>query len=610
MSDIWTIKGQAGKTVDAAARSPEALHASGMIVHFKSLATDELTWTVWLKSASEISTLVPDEGQRISLYLNGDRYFTGHVTGREPIFSAGQWGYSITASGPWWWLAQTPITSEIPDETTVVQERAIYILNTGSPSGWLTSIVSRAVALGLPVSLGSIATCGNCPHISLREMSLGEAISEVMRLVVDGHVYFDHSGLDGTYPALCMQRRTPASTVEINITSVAVNTLKLRPRYELQISELHINHTERQTYNNQRVNAFKTSAAGASTGVRPDRQIITVTGPELGLGLPQDLTDFVVVKSRAISGNIGDALNLYHDLLKAGQASLAGVDVYADDETTDVYAGLPVTWPEDPLLIVTDPEGNDLDLATWPYYLTQGEIKDWWAKDGIESMQARITATVASKSLLLGITEDAPEAPKWARVLGATGRSYLVNEPGTGTLKVRYVWQASVSAVVPLVKTSWAASTTLIRQEDWAWFNPPAGFAAYLLETQNWVPWEGSVPIATDDTPVNNLVGCTLNIAGWVPECAAMRAMISGYSVTPATGQITFTLGPPVRHSYRDLVNRFRQTGADNIYWLNSLTGGGGPGGGGGPPLNSILTEDGNYEINEDSTTYPTTENA
>lgn len=608
MSDTWTIKGEAGKTVDATARSLEALHASGLNVLFRSLATDELTWTVWLKSTAEISTLVPDDGQRISLYKNGDRYFTGHVTSREPIFSAGQWGYSITVSGPWWWLATTPITSVIPDETTVNQERAIYILNTGSPTAWLASIASRAVALGMPVALGSIATCSACPRISLREMSLGEAISEVMRFVVDGLVYFDYSGADGTHPALCMQRRTPAATVEINVGTVAVPTIKLRPRKDLQIAELHINYTERETYENQRVNAFKKQSSGTSSGTRPDRQIITVTGPEMGLGLPQDLTDSVVVKSSAIAGHVGDALNIYHDLLKAGQASLAGVDAYADDDTGDIYAGSPILWPVDPGILVTDPEGNTLNLAAWPYYLTKGEIKDWWAKDGIESVQARVTATVGSTSELMGVVEDAPEQPKWARVLGARPGSYLVSEPGTGTTKVRYTWQASVSAVIPLVKTLWAANTTLIRKEDWAWFNPPAGFAAYLLATQNWLPWEGEVPIATDDSPPANLVGSVLNIAGWVPECAAMRAMISGYSVTPATGQITFSIGPPARHSYRDLVNRFRQTGADNIYWLNRSGGLSPDIGANPPPAGSIVSEFGHYEINEDGSTYPTTE--
>lgn len=603
MSDVWTIKGQAGKLVDDTERTLEALHVSGLEVFFGTLDDDEATWTTWLRSTAEVATLVPEIGQRISIYLNGDRYFTGHVTGREPIFTAGQWGYSMTVSGPWYWLAKTPLSSEVEDETTVVKERSIYIFDTGSPTAHITSLVARAIELGMPLSLGSIATCANVPRISLREMSLAEAFSEIMRLCVDGHIYFDHSGADGTHPALCMQRRTPASTVEITPSVIATQKIQLRPRYDLKISEVTTIYATRETYGNKRVNAYKSTTAGASAGGLPDRQIITVSGPEPGLGLPQDLTGSVVVSSSPIYNNIGTALGLWHDLLRAGDAIAGGMDSYTAPES-DTAVGITTEWPTDALLIVTDAEGNNISLVDWPYYLTKGDIQDWWAKDGIQSVQARITATVAS-SVIQETTDAGPEAPKWARVLGAQGSNHFVIDGGT--LKVRYVWQAHVSATIPLVKIAWS-DTTLIRQEDWGWFNPPAGFAAYLLETQNWVPWEGEVPIATDETPPANAVGSVLNIAGWVPEAATMRAMISGYSVRPATGQITFSLGPPARHSYRDLVNRFRQSGADNVYWLNTTGGGPGSGPGSTAPDGSILTEAGDYEINEDGSTYPTTE--
>lgn len=257
------------------------------------------------------------------------------------------------------------------------------------------------------------------------------------------------------------------------------------------------------------------------------------------------------------------------------------------------------------------PATRPISLADWPYYLTRGEIKDWWKKDGIKSTMARVTATVASAVLRLPGTEVPPQ-PKWAKILGVTDTAHFVMV--AGTLMVRNVWQAHVSTMVPLVKTLWSTNTTLIRQEDWGWFNPPLGFAAYLLSTQNWVPWEGEVPLATDDTPPQNAVGSVLNIAGWVPEAAAMRAMISGYSVTPATGQITCTLGPPARYAFRDLVNRFRQSGADNIYWLDAAidTDPEPP----SAPAFSILDEDAtnwgttDWEMNEDNTTYPTTEDS
>lgn len=595
MNDEWKIRGENGKALDGTLRTLEAARCDGLQIRFASLATDEATYSVWLKNRREAPGIIPEIGQRVSIYLNGDRYFTGHVTRRSPNFSPERIGYSITVSGPWYWLTKTPLSTELPDETTVVRRRALYLFDTGSPTAHLTSLVSRSVTLGMPLRLGSIATCADVPRLSLREISLAEAFSEVMRLVADGLIYFDYSGADGTHPALCMQRRGTASVVTINQLVATVPSLRINPRHDLKISELSINYATRETYQNTRANALKTETVGASEGGLPDRQIITVTGPEMGLNLPQDLTDFVIVQSTPLAGHISDALALWHDLLKAGEAA---VNVYTTSQEDDAGSSS-TSWPTDPLLLATDSEGEKINLNEWSHYLTKGEIKDWFKKDGIESIQARITATVASDTVT-GLYDPAPATPKWARILGARRSVHFILQGPL--LEFRWVWQTQVSTVVPLVKTLWAQDTTLIRQEDWGWFNPPAGFAQYLLETQNWVPWEGDVPVATDETPGQNQVGSVLNIVNFLTETAFMNALVSGYSVTPATGEITFTLGPPVRHSFRELVNRFRQTGADNIYWLtpasNSVT-----------PLNTILDEDGtNYEINEDNTTYPINE--
>jgi hypothetical protein len=606
MPDIWTIKGEAGKSIDATERTLPELRMEGLEINTASLADDEATWTVWLKTLAEISTHVPDWGQKITVYLNGARYFTGHVTGREPSFSAGRWGYAITVSGPWYFLREISIETEVADQTGEDAPRAMFLFPTGSPRDHLISLITVAIAAGVPVSMGSMATCFDVPRLSLREMSFAEAISELMRWLADGLIYIDYSGSDATPPAICMQRRAAATTIEIEPAQLAVPELRIRPRIDLQVTRVSLKTARRATDGNQRKTLWQNyeTAPVAATPL-PSRQIITTTGPELDTWLPADFTDSVVVQSAAISGHVGEALSLWHDLLKAG--GVADIDVY-QTALSDTAAGITTNWPSDPMLVVTDSEGNALDLEDWPYYLTKGEIRDWFEKDGIESVRARVTATVA-QSVTAEITDDAPAMPQWARIVGARASSHFLLI--AGILHVRYVWQATVSTVVPLVKNHWPEDTTLIRQEDWGWVNPPADLADNLLATQNWLPYEGPVPIAVDEIPAGNPVGSVLNIAGWVPETAAMRALISGCSVRPATGQITYLLGPPARHSYRDLVNRFRQSGADNIYWLGTLgdasPGGGDPGS--GPPAGSILHEDGTtYEMNEDATTYPTTE--
>ena len=590
MSDIWTIRGENGKTVDETDHSLPDLFAEGCQVTFESMAYDVMTWTVWLKSTDQISEIVPDYGQAMSLYRNGERYFTGHVTGRVPSFEAGRWGYSITVSGPWYWLANTSISSTVPDQTTEQTERAVYNFAEGSPRDHLISLVARAIDLGMPVAMGSMATCFDVPRLSLREMSFGEAISEIMRWVVDGLVYFDYSG-EG-YPALCMQRRNPATSITITPSLVVTPTLSITPRYDLKVEELAVYYARRDTVDNKRVTVYESQVAGEQTGPLPARQLVTSTGPELDTYLPEDFTDSVVVKSAPISWSA--ALSQYHDLLKAGGASISVHATAMSDEFASGGSGggvvITTSWPKNPMMLVSDPEGNALisigisdgdgtgfptgdeedtiSLDDYPYYLTAGEVRDWWEKDGIKFLRARVTATIASSSIREHL-EPAPDAPKWASILGATYSNHWLNGTGGSGWYTRHVWQASVSAVVPLVSTHWTEETTLIRQEDWGWLNPPEDLAENLLATQNWLPWEGSVPIAVDDIPEGNAVGSVLNVAGWVPETANMRAPISGYTVTPATGEIVYELGPPARHKYRDLVNRFRQSGADNIYWLS-----------------------------------------
>ena len=562
MPDIWTIAGEAGKVIDATVRPLPALRVQGLSVDFESLGDDTMVYDVWLKSVAEIDTYVPEWGQEMSLYLNGDRYFVGHVTGRQPRFSADRWGYTITVSGPWYFLREISIQSETPDQSGEEATRAMFLFPSGSVTDHLATVFAAAIAAGVPVQLGSIATCFDVPRLSLREMSFGEAIAELMRWIADGLVYIDYSG--SGLPAVGMQRRTPATSITITPADVAVPDLSITPRIDLQVSSVAITFAKRATVDNKRVSLYdKYETAPVSTAL-PSRQLITSTGPELDTWLPADFTDSVEVQSASIVGHVAEALTQWHDLLAAG--GISSLAVYPS-ALSDTAVGITTSWPSDPLLIITDSEGNSLDLDEYPYYLTQGDIRDWWAKDGIQSVSARITATVAS-SVVQSTTADAPDMPQWARIVGARPSSHFVIDGGL--LAVRYVWQATVSTVVPLVKKLWAAPTTLIRKEDWGWVNPPPDLAANLLATQNWLPWEGSVPLATDAIPPGNPVGSVLNITGWVPETATMRAMISGATIKPATGQITYRLGAPARHAYRDLVNRFRQSGADKIYWFGA----------------------------------------
>ncbi|MBB5351341.1 hypothetical protein HNR46_001577 [Haloferula luteola] len=564
----WTIKGEAGKAVDETARSLADVQAEGVEPEYQSLASDRLAWRIWLDDPVSATILVPDLGQKISLWRDDVRQFDGWVTTREIDFDGENAYANIVVEGPWWWLSKTPLSSEVEDQTDSESERTQFVLATASPRTWLIALIARAVALGCPIREGSIASVFTCPRLSLRNIPISEAISEVMRWVADGIVYFDYT-VEG-YPALCMQRRPAAATLTITPGQTVVPLIRIRPRLDLELEQVEVLAATRTTVDNKRATTWTTATAGVVTSALPKRQLNLVSGPEIDTWLPQDFTDSVVVRSLPFSGNGGELLRLIEPIFAATSAANPGVGPFYE-QLGAIHINVPgIKYlgpdPANSLrklyaysVRMTDTDGGVVP-ASFTHFLTKGDAQDWWAQAGIEYKEVVVSAIAYSKR----IDPDAtPERPEWAELLGADTFATIY-----GGNHYRYDWKL-VSGRAIAVKTSWPADTTLIRPEDYAFVNPPEGLADNLLSTQNWLPWEGTVSAVQDaDPPSGHPLGSAMNIAGFRPETANMRALISGYSYSIATGKKTYRLGSPLRHAYRDLVNRFRASGNDNIVWL------------------------------------------
>jgi hypothetical protein len=450
----------------------------------------------------------------------------------------------------------------VADQSGTAAERVVYVFPTGSPRTNLIALVDLAIERGAPIQQGSIASCFNVPRHSLRNISIAEAISETMRWVADGMVYFDYS-VDG-HPALCMQRRTPAATVTLTPANTVTPRIRIRPRLDLKLEEVTVYYAGRETLDGKRVTTWHTQEAGAATSGLPARQPVVVSGPEKVWDvLPQDFTDDVTVRSAPL--DTVAMIVRYDERLRA--TGVTAADLSTGSYTEAITGGgtftLPVINEQ-----LTDRDGNAIPVG-FNRYLTLGEPRDWWTKDGIEHIQARLAATVWERvnSPVPIPSGYEPAVPAWFEVLGGRHYFYTRTISGGGFQRVD-VWATTASVSVPLVKTNWPVPTQLIRAEDYAFVNPPEGLADNLLATQNWLPYEGQVEWVEEDAPAAHHVGAALNIAGFLPETANMRAMICGHGVKLATGQSFLTLGAPDRLAWRDLVSRFRQTGADNIVWL------------------------------------------
>jgi hypothetical protein len=593
MSDIWTLAGQAGKSVNATARSLEALRVQGLRVNFVSMGIQTMSWTVWLEDVDEIATYVPDLRQTMTLYLNGDRFFVGWVVGRDPQHSAGRLSYRITVADAWYFLANTMLSSDVEDGAGDTAERPVYLLPSGDLADHLQSVVSRAVALGMPVQAGAMADGFEVPRLTLQNQSIAASLADLMAWMADAVMWLDHS--DTGNVAVRMSRRATADTITVEHGVAILTNVDLKPRVDLEVEQVKIGKAKRSTFADKRVTIFEEDSAGTVTSVLPTRGLVAITGPEINLTLPNDFTDSQTIEVAEFTATA--ALQHAHELLRQGGEPYPIATL--TQETVGAY-GSEITYPQDPIIEIMDVDGNAVDTVDWPQFLTVGEPRDWWTKDGIEHLPVRVTATVQS-TWTGEVGDTIPDPPKWARLVGARQRSIIkwVGEIG-GDVELLVVWEATVSASV--VACRGLSSGTLIRKEDWGWYNLPTGLAANLLASQNFVPWEGSVTTVQEELAHNNPVGCKLNITEWVPETATMGALITGCVIIPRTGEVTYQCGPPLRHSFLDLVNRFRQQGADNYYWLADPddTGSGGwvP-----PPetpaANVTITEGGDPELTE-----------
>ncbi|HEX7262345.1 MAG TPA: hypothetical protein VF258_11065, partial [Luteolibacter sp.] len=367
--------------------------------------------------------------------------------------------------GPWWYLKQIFLSSEIEDQNGDAAERSSYVFQGGTLDTHLAALIARAIAMGAPIRAGSVAACFVIPRLTLQNMSFADAFAELMRWLADGHLFFDYTGDDGEYPALCMQRRGTADAITLTPAETIVPAIDISPRLDLVVEQTHVIYAQRETVNNRRVTTWKLQTAGSSVSGLPRRQPITVSGPEMDTWLPADITDSTEVKSRLLEGHYEDALSL-HDgrIIAAGSPELSIAPYMVTNNLGQTYA-LPATATR-----LTDASGAEIP-EKYAYYLTKGEVKSWWTADGVDHIMARLTGTLFGGHTSWGYFDDEADDPEWAQALNAKKHYWLTLVGGLLTRNRIYAYSTTVS--MPLVTTSWDLETTLIRQEDYEFIVPP-----------------------------------------------------------------------------------------------------------------------------------------
>lgn len=562
MSVAWTITGEAGKALDATSRTPDAMGVEDLIVRFVSGGIGTMSWRIALPLADGTGILAPEIRQKVTLWRDGTRYFQGHCIRRRPVYDGDAWSMVIQVADIWWWFDQVPLTSVQTDQAGNNGTRQAFVFGSGSLTTSFSAWLTRAAALGVPVALPAssvLATTYDIPRITVTAASVAAAGLDLQRWVPDAMFQVDHSP---AVPVINVLRRKAglaagsAATRTLTLGADGVESVDLQPKLELEVSRVVVDSAARDS---QGRGLYQTLGSGAAVAGRT--QIITVSGPEsIDTTLPQDEFESVTVRSKLIkpSGVLTSELfEIYDPRIKASGATGLGIGPF----TASTAGGGSYTLPSVPAL-VEKKDGGALPGGR-TRFLTIGEPKSWWTRDGIGWETARAQATLYYRiySPVPVPNGYSPNPPDWVEAIGMQHSNYLLAV--TGGFQRVDVYYTTSSVLFPAVDTAWNVDTTLYRQEDYSFVIPPAGLAANLLAAQNFIPYEGDVVVSHEDLPAGNPVGTCINIANGPAELSAVRAMVQSAEMDVQNGIERLTCGASPRLAYEDLVRRFKRTGFD-----------------------------------------------
>lgn len=562
----WEIKGESGKTLNATLRSFPALNIERWNLKLATLADDVFTWTAATTDASGSGTIIPDAGQVVELYLDGVRKFRGHVG--SP--SVGLKSVAVTVLGPWWWMSRIDLSSAVTDSTGAVSDRSTYVFPTQSLQTSLRALIDRAIAMGVPITRGSVAAAFSVPKISLANMSFASALAELMRWLPDAVAYFDYAD---ALPELRIARRDDMAVFTLALGSANIDMdggFELAPRQDLEVKRVQLKYVQRVATTGKPF--WKNQNFGTATTGKI--QIVTVSGPEIVDFLPKDDFESYTIKTvaaaalpanevsrrdsvlagirktyGAVEGEPGAAINTWK-----GSATLKSLSVVRTAATT-----------------FRRPNGSFLTSSQVAArrMVTSTDIPEWARK-----LYGALDVTVSGEWLAVYYPPAGTSTKKWGpsfealRVGGLTGGAFRNGDTFGGNEKdYLYYVIRPFSFPAVLINTAFVKATKVYKPWDYDYLEPPADLAENLTAAQNWLPWEGRVTLVADD--VNGYAACQrkIRVTGGYTPWATMDALVK--SVTyDHRGRTTYELGAPARTDFGSLVNRVRREPRDNIVYL------------------------------------------
>lgn len=574
MSVQWTYQGETGKALDA---TPRPFEVVGPKFDFNSLGADELTYSVILADLIPGDEDIPEEEQQLTVYRDGQRFFTGKVT------KVRRRGYvvSVTVSGPWWDMEHNPLSTAVALAGGGSGERVTYAFASGASmtASW-GALIDRAIAIGVPMTKGTLATTFNYLPVTLNQMSCAGALTELARLIPDSVAWFDYTG--SADPALNISRRRAglaagsAETVTLDARDLTPDAWELESVPQFRISQVKVPYLDRGADGLRR---YQEQSAGVA---EPGHvQIYTASGEELDTFLPNDSQPSYIIKTVAPTGSTLKEWVLNRDAqiaaaaagaslaptslpLDIGSASLAyqtnSTNLPATNKTVNVPAtrflasdGGTVSTTGKQLILTDNPPDWLSDLHTVEPVTVTGQVYYDFKESDYSGGVLTTSYTVPSW---------------WNEIRWDDTDSGGFRGANSSTFSGYELFLHNFEIQGYLINATYAVNTTVYDPPDYTFIAPPAGFAAGLLACQDWTPVAGTVAFQEEECGSRRYVGRCLNLTNAGPAYEAMRALIVGETLDLDSGVTTLRLGSPPKLAFLSVIDRQRTHSAQQIVYL------------------------------------------
>jgi hypothetical protein len=370
---VWTITGESGKAWDTTSKTLAERAVENASLTFRSVGTDELVLNI--SPENIVSYTIPTYAQRVDLFRNGSRFFTGYVTN---VRTTSNNSITVTISNAWWFMERINYVTSQTDGAGASANRITGVFGNATSGTNLTTAIQTAidtsVSLGVPMANitggSTVGTYFDIPRVTLNQSTCAQVISELVRLVPDTMTYFDYTNATPTFNVV---RRAAATTRTLTIGTSPVEDFDVNPMIELQVSQVVLPYVTRDTNG---LTSYQTQSSGtAATG---KIQVLTISGPELDTFLPSEyfdsatLTGFplstqfedYVLSSSQFAGAVANGLRFTNINIQQGQRQYSGYNSGKGPTTGTFSPNVRSVQYTQPAASITDDTGQPATLGS------------------------------------------------------------------------------------------------------------------------------------------------------------------------------------------------------------------------------------------------------